>query len=72
MKGQERLTPREREVLAAASSGKTNADIGMTLGISTRTVQKHLENIFRKMAVHRRTAAAAAFLRDRHAAQYET
>ena len=71
MKGRERLTPREREVLAAASSGKTNADIGMTLGISTRTVQKHLENIFRKIAVHRRTAAAAAFLRDRHAARHE-
>ena len=57
------LTPREREVLAAAASGKTNAEIGRALRISARTAQKHFESIFRKLAVHRRAAAAVVFAR---------
>ncbi|MGR4065325.1 MAG: LuxR C-terminal-related transcriptional regulator [Vulcanimicrobiaceae bacterium] len=56
------LTPREKDVLGATRSGKTNAEIGAALGISGRTVQKHLESIFRKLDVHRRTAAALAFV----------
>ncbi|MGH7729275.1 MAG: helix-turn-helix transcriptional regulator [Vulcanimicrobiaceae bacterium] len=57
------LTAREREVLASASLGKTNPEIAVALSISARTVQKHLENVFRKLSVHRRTAAAAALPR---------
>ena len=56
------LTRREREVLAIAATGNTNIEIGRILGISARTVQKHLENAYRKLAVHRRTAAATVFL----------
>lgn len=56
------LTPREKDVLGATRSGKTNAEIGAALGISGRTVQKHLESIFWKIDVHRRTAAALAFV----------
>jgi DNA-binding CsgD family transcriptional regulator len=53
------LTDREREVLEWVARGKTNADIGAILGISTRTVQKHLENVFAKLAVETRTAAVS-------------
>jgi DNA-binding CsgD family transcriptional regulator len=52
------LTEREREILALLPAGKTNAEIGTLLGISARTVQKHLEHIFQKLGVETRTAAA--------------
>ena len=53
------LTPRETEVLSWLSKGKTNRDIGDILGLSPRTVNKHLEHIFRKLGVETRAAAAA-------------
>ena len=51
------LTPREREVLRWLATGKTDADIAAMLGISTRTVQKHLEHMYVKLGVETRTAA---------------
>ena len=54
-----RLTPREIEVLAWVGKGKTNRDIGDILGMSPRTVNKHLEHIYVKLGVETRTAAAA-------------
>jgi DNA-binding response OmpR family regulator/DNA-binding CsgD family transcriptional regulator len=56
------LTRRESEVLHWAMMGKTNRDIGDILGTSPRTVNKHLENLFRKLGVETRTAAAALAL----------
>jgi DNA-binding CsgD family transcriptional regulator len=53
-----RLTQREREVLDWVARGKSNAAIGAILGISARTAQKHLENIFLKLGVESRMAAA--------------
>ncbi len=53
------LTSRESEVLTWVVRGKTNHDVGSILGISSRTVQKHLEHIFQKLGVETRTAAAA-------------
>lgn len=53
------LTPREAEVLAWLAKGKTNRDIGDILGMSPRTVNKHLEHIFEKLGVETRTAAAS-------------
>ena len=53
------LTPRETEVLSWLSKGKTNRDIGDILGMSPRTVNKHLEHVFRKLGVETRAAAAA-------------
>lgn len=52
------LTEREAEVLLWLTRGKTNQDIGEILGISTRTINKHLEQVFEKMGVENRTAAA--------------
>jgi len=51
------ITPREAEVLSWVAQGKTNREVGMILGSSARTVQKHLEHIFQKIGVESRTAA---------------
>jgi DNA-binding response OmpR family regulator len=53
------LTSREGEVLSWLSKGKTNRDIAQILGLSPRTVDKHLEQIYAKLGVENRTAAAA-------------
>lgn len=51
------LTARELDVLREAARGLTNKAIGLTLGISDRTVQGHLRNIFEKLHVTNRTEA---------------
>ena len=56
------LTDREAEVLLWLSRGKTNQEIGQILSMSPRTVNKHLEPVFRKLGVENRTSAAAAAL----------
>ncbi len=53
------LTAREAEVLLWITKGKTNRDIGKILGISPRTINKHSENIYKKLDVENRTSAAA-------------
>jgi DNA-binding response OmpR family regulator len=53
------LTSREAEVLLWISRGKSNREIGEVLGISPRTVNKHLEQVFVKLGVENRAAAAA-------------
>jgi DNA-binding NarL/FixJ family response regulator len=53
------LTTREGEVLSWLSKGKTNRDIAQILGLSPRTIDKHLEQIYAKLGVENRTAAAA-------------
>jgi DNA-binding CsgD family transcriptional regulator len=55
--GPETLTPRENEVLRWLAHGKTDAEIAALLGLSPRTVQKHLEHIYIKLGVETRTAA---------------
>ncbi|WP_050476177.1 response regulator transcription factor [Herbaspirillum rhizosphaerae] len=52
------LTPRESDVLMWLGKGKTNRDIADILGMSPRTVNKHLEHIFVKLGVETRSAAA--------------
>ena len=56
------LTHREGEVLAWVAQGKTNDAIATIFGLSYRTVEKHIENILRKLAVENRTAAATRAL----------
>jgi DNA-binding CsgD family transcriptional regulator len=53
------LTRRETEVLTWVTQGKTNHEIGVILGVSTRTVCKHVQRILNKLNVENRTAAAA-------------
>lgn len=52
------LTQREAEILRWVADGKTNPEIAIILGISARTVQKHLERIYQKLGVECRMAAA--------------
>ncbi|HZB94161.1 MAG TPA: response regulator transcription factor [Stellaceae bacterium] len=57
------LTAREADVLVWVARGKSNRDIGEILGLSPRTVNKHLEQIYEKLGVENRTSAAALALR---------
>jgi DNA-binding NarL/FixJ family response regulator len=65
------LTPREREVLAAMASGKSNAAIAAELFLTKRAVEKHVGAIFQKLGlpdedqVSRRVAAVLLYLADR-------
>ncbi|WP_137131719.1 response regulator transcription factor [Rhizobium sp. FY34] len=52
------LTLRESEVLMWIAKGKSNKDIGDILGLSSRTVNKHLEQIYVKLGVENRASAA--------------
>jgi DNA-binding CsgD family transcriptional regulator len=56
------LTARETEVIQLVARGKTNGEIAGALWLSPGTVRKHLENVFEKLDVHTRTAAATRFL----------
>jgi len=56
------LTAREREVLAALTTGRTAGEIARELDISPRTLHKHLEHVYRKLGVTHRGAATARVL----------
>ena len=57
------LTGRGSEVLLWLAKGKSNSEIGMILDVSPRTINKHLEQIFRKLNVENRTSAAVMALK---------
>ncbi|MCC7377560.1 MAG: response regulator transcription factor [Verrucomicrobiales bacterium] len=56
------LTARELEVLRGIATGSLPEDLVATLGISLRTVQTHLRNIYKKLHVNSRSQAVARFL----------
>lgn len=58
------MTERENQVLRLVAAGHTNDQTAMRLGISTRTVRKHLESVFAKAQVSCRAAAVAWWLRQ--------
>jgi DNA-binding NarL/FixJ family response regulator len=53
------LTPRELQVLRLIATGKTNKAIATELFVSTKTVDRHVSNIFTKLHVPSRAAATA-------------
>ena len=57
------VTPREAEVLLWISRGKADRDIAQILGLSPRTVNKHLEQAYAKLGVENRAAATAVVVR---------
>jgi DNA-binding NarL/FixJ family response regulator len=54
----DRLTAREREVLALVGQGRANKDIARAMFISERTARTHVSNILRKRELSSRTQAA--------------
>jgi DNA-binding CsgD family transcriptional regulator len=62
----DRLTDRQREVLALVSDGRTNQQIALELGISIGTARKHIEHILDRLDVHTRVAAARRYLAATH------
>ena len=60
----EALTERELEILELVAKGMTNKAIGRQLGISDRTVQGHLANIYGKLNVSSRTEAVTEALKQ--------
>ncbi len=53
----ERLTPRERDVLRLAATGRHNEDIARELDISRRSVGNHLAKVHTKLGIHTRAEA---------------
>jgi DNA-binding NarL/FixJ family response regulator len=66
----DRLTPREREVLAEMATGKNNATIAASLVLSERAVEKHANAVFAKLGLseepdlNRRVKAVLMFLAE--------
>ena len=58
------LSARERDVLALVVNGASNDEIGMQLGICTRTVESHLRRLFDRLEVASRTELAGRALRE--------
>lgn len=51
---QEKLTPRESQIVQAVEEGLTNKEVALRLGISLETVKSHIKNIYQKLAVNSR------------------
>jgi pimeloyl-ACP methyl ester carboxylesterase/DNA-binding CsgD family transcriptional regulator len=58
--GVEGLSRREREIVGLAAAGRSNTEIARELGLSARTVERHLSNTYLKLGVSGRTARTAA------------
>lgn len=63
--GAAELTAREVEVLRLVVEAKTNGEIALRLGVSEKTVEKHMETIFRKLDVASRVEAAVLAVREK-------
>lgn len=63
---EERLTPREAEVLELLADGLANKQIAQRLSIQTQTVKNHVHNVLAKLGVNSRAEAAAKARRRRH------
>jgi len=67
----DRLSQREREVLALMAEGRSNAAISSMLGVGERTLEAHVRQIFQKLDLppsaddHRRVLAVVRYLQDR-------
>jgi DNA-binding CsgD family transcriptional regulator len=59
----EGLTPREAEILRLVAHGRTNKEIASELVVSVHTVERHLQNAYRKLSLRNRADAAAYVLR---------
>ncbi len=53
------LSPRERTVLQLVAAGQTNAEVALSLGVSSETVKTLVQRIFQKLGVRRRAEAVS-------------
>lgn len=60
-----RLTPREREVLQLLTEGKSNKEIGVILGVTTKTAETHRAHILAKLDLHSMSELVRYALRNR-------
>lgn len=60
----QRLSDREAQVLALAARGAANKEIARLMGLSTRTVEAHMRNIFSKLQVGSRTEAVILAVKE--------
>jgi DNA-binding NarL/FixJ family response regulator len=58
------LTRREYQVLTIIAKGKTNQEIAYDLGISEKTVERHIQGVYSKMGVVSRVEAAVTYIRS--------
>jgi two-component system nitrate/nitrite response regulator NarP len=58
------LTPREHELLAALSEGKSNAQLAARFEISVQTVKFHLKNVYEKLGIGNRAQAVALYVSE--------
>jgi DNA-binding CsgD family transcriptional regulator len=58
------LTPRERDVVRLVADGRTNDEVGATLGVTAKTVEAHLGRIFERTGVQSRTELATKAIRE--------
>ncbi len=56
---EERLSPREREILALVAAGRSNDEVAQELGIQRNTVDGHCERLMKKLDIHTRAALVA-------------
>jgi two-component system nitrate/nitrite response regulator NarP len=59
------LTPRERELLAALSEGRSNAQLAARFEISIQTVKFHLKNVYEKLGIGNRAQAVALYVSEK-------
>lgn len=59
------LTAREVEVLRLVAAGKSNREMAATLSLSERTIERHIENLYRKIGAHSKADATAFAYRHR-------
>ena len=60
----QRLSGREAEVLALVARGAANKEIARSMGLSVRTVEAHVRNIFAKLQVGSRTEAVMLAVKE--------
>lgn len=58
------LTPRESDVLRLVADGRTNEEVGVALGVTSKTVEAHLSRIFERTGVQSRTELATRAIRE--------
>lgn len=61
----QRVTPREREVLQLLTEGKSNKEIGVLLGVTTKTAETHRAHILAKLHLHSMSELVRYAIRNR-------